>query len=67
MARVMHLRPPELAERLRLSTSTLAHWRVSGEGPRFIKHGRVVLYPEPEVEAWEKSRLRSAVHVAAAS
>lgn len=54
----MNLLPKEAAERLRVHPVTLAKWRVSGEGPRFIKFGRKVLYPLAELEAFEQSRLR---------
>ena len=53
----MHLTGDEVAQRLHMSTKTLANWRVSGEGPRFIKAGRRILDPMPEIEAWEQSRL----------
>lgn len=55
----MNLLPKEAAERLRISTGTLANWRVTGEGPRFIKFGRRVLYPVKEIEAFEQRCLRS--------
>ncbi len=56
MTEPTHLTPPQLAERLHRSVSTLANWRVRGDGPRFIP-GRPVLYPLAEVEAWEKARI----------
>lgn len=55
----MNLTPKEAAERLRLNINTLANWRVRGDGPRFIKMGRKVLYPLAEVEAFEQRQLRS--------
>jgi len=57
--KVLNLLPKEAAERLRVSVGTLANWRTSGEGPRYIKWGRKVLYPVPEIEAFEASHLRS--------
>lgn len=51
-----HLTAKELAERLRRKEQTLANWRVSGEGPKFIP-GRPVLYPLAEVEAWERANV----------
>jgi hypothetical protein len=59
----LNLTPEELAERWRISKGTLANWRVSGEGPRYIKFGRRVLYPLSEVEAFERKSLRNSVHV----
>lgn len=54
----MNLTPKEAADRLRTSAGTLSNWRGRGEGPRFIKLGRKVLYPLAEIEAFEQSRLR---------
>jgi len=55
----MNLLPDEAAARLRISKGTLANWRVTGEGPRFIEFGRRVLYPIKELEAFEQRCLRS--------
>jgi hypothetical protein len=55
----MNLLPKEAAERMRISVGTLANWRTRGEGPRYIKWGRKVLYPVPEIEAFEASHMRS--------
>jgi DNA-binding transcriptional regulator YiaG len=55
-----HLTPAMLAERLNVSLRSVERWRVSGEGPRYIRAGaRRILYPVPEVEAWEASRLHA--------
>ena len=52
-----YLRPPEAAEYVRLSTSTLAKMRVYGTGPSFIKAGaRVVLYSIVALDEWLASR-----------
>jgi len=61
MSQVVHLLPREVAERLRLSVGTLANFRCTGEGPRYVKLGRKILYLLDELQAWERSRLRSAV------
>lgn len=65
METVIHLTPEELAIRLKKytrdgkpNTGTLANWRVSGFGPRFIKLGSQVRYPLPEVEKWELSLIQ---------
>jgi excisionase family DNA binding protein len=42
----------EAAKRLRLSTSTLNKWRVTGEGPAFVKLGRRVLYRASDLSDW---------------
>jgi predicted site-specific integrase-resolvase len=54
-----NLLPQEAADRLRVSKGTLANWRTSGYGPRFVKFGRRVLYPETELAAFEQKNLRS--------
>lgn len=36
----------EAAERLGMKKGTLEVWRVQGRGPRFLKLGRAVRYPE---------------------
>jgi hypothetical protein len=48
----------ELADRLRLSPTTLRTWRCRGQGPCFVKAGRRVLYPESCVERWEHNLAR---------
>ncbi len=54
----MNLKPKDLAERWHVSTGTLANWRVRGEGPRYLKFGRKVLYRLKEIEAFEEKILR---------
>lgn len=49
----MHLKPEEVALRLRTTPGTLSNWRMQGRGPKYIKLGRKVLYPLREVEAFE--------------
>jgi hypothetical protein len=45
MERAVLLTQAESAELLRLSERTLERWRVSGDGPMFVKLGRRVMYP----------------------
>ena len=61
----MNLTTKEAAERLRLTVNTLANWRVRGDGPRFIKMGRKVLYPVAEIVAFEQKQLRASTSQAA--
>jgi hypothetical protein len=65
-----HLTPVELAERLAVSLRSLERWRVTGEGPAYLRVGaRRILYPLPAVEAWEGARQhasRAAEHAARA-
>lgn len=47
----------ELAARWRISHRTLEYWRSLGEGPRFIKIGRLVIYRMEDVVAFENRDL----------
>lgn len=47
----------ELAARWRISHRTLEYWRSLGEGPRFIKIGRLVIYQTEDVVAFENREL----------
>lgn len=49
------LTPKQLAERWGgiVSVQTLANWRASGKGPRFVKIGARVTYDVADVVAWE--------------
>lgn len=50
-----HLTPAETAKHLGLkSAGTLANWRMKGKGPRWVKHGRYVLYPVAAIEAYKR-------------
>lgn len=42
----------EVADMARTGASTVRYWRMQGTGPKGIKRGRRVLYPESAVEAW---------------
>lgn len=44
----------EAAEFLRLTRSTLDHYRCDGRGPVYRKHGARVFYPMPELIAWSE-------------
>ncbi len=48
----------EAAARLRLSPRTLERWRVTGNGPSFIKVGRLAYYTEDQIDTWLASRVR---------
>jgi len=52
------LNTEQLAKRWGRHVVTIRKWRSQGTGPKFIKLGRVVLYPLKEVEK-EESKLRS--------
>lgn len=51
------LTPNEAAERLRLCARTLERWRVSGDGPKFVKAGRQVFYRAGDLDEWIVSRV----------
>lgn len=53
-----YLTSEEAAIRLHLSPGTLCNWRVKGRGPKFVKFGAKVLYPEREVQEYEKRSVR---------
>lgn len=47
------LTPAEVAERLRVTRSTLTYWRSTDQGPAFVKLGKgSVRYPADALEAW---------------
>jgi predicted DNA-binding transcriptional regulator AlpA len=50
------LRTPAAAELLGVSISTLEKWRVSGQGPRFVKIGaRLVGYEKADLDTFRDS------------
>lgn len=58
---ITHLTPTEVAQALRLKgKNTLANWRAAKppKGPRWIKHGRAVLYPVEEVERYKREEFK---------
>lgn len=48
-----------IAERTGIAASTWCKRRVTGDGPRFIKAGRRVLYRWQDVEAWLLKQARN--------
>jgi hypothetical protein len=49
----------ETAVRLKVSESFLAKQRVSGGGPKYIKVGRVVRYPETAINEYLSAHVRT--------
>jgi hypothetical protein len=47
----------QAAEFLRLSPRTLDRLRLTGEGPRYRKFGRRVVYAIVDLEAWANERI----------
>ena len=52
------LDPKAAAVFLGISPWTLAEWRVAGEGPRFIKLGRLVRYAPSDLQIWLDANAR---------
>jgi hypothetical protein len=57
-----YLNAVELAARWQgaVTTGTLANWRSQRRGPPFVKVGSKVLYPVPDLEAWERQQMVAA-------
>lgn len=47
-----YLTTEEVAEMARTTASTVRYWRMVGKGPRGVKRGRRVLYPQSAVDRW---------------
>lgn len=52
------LTPTDLAKRWGISPVTLAMWRVQGDGPKYLKIGKKVLYSFDEIEKFEKQQTK---------
>ena len=50
------LKAKTLAERIGVTEGCLAKWRVSGEGPRFIRVQRSIAYDPRDVQEWLDAR-----------
>ena len=51
------LKEKQAAERLGVARRTLQRWRISGDGPPFVRIGpRRVAYPETALAAWCQGR-----------
>ena len=48
----------EAAQALGVSTSWLTKLRLTGDGPKYIKIGRRVVYDPADIEAWAAARKR---------
>ncbi len=48
----------DAAKYLGLTESTIAKWRMSGRGPRYIKAGARVLYDRADLDAWLETSKR---------
>jgi predicted DNA-binding transcriptional regulator AlpA len=52
------LTPEQVAQRLSCTTEWLAQLRYRGDGPRFVKLGRLVRYREHDIVAWVNDSVR---------
>lgn len=59
-----YLTTEEVAEIARTSPSTVRYWRMAGTGPKGVRRGRRVLYPESVVEQWMSADDDQAVRAA---
>lgn len=50
----------EVVQRYRglISYGTLCNWRSMGQGPAYLKAGKVVLYPTDSLVAWEEKNMK---------
>lgn len=58
-ARRPMLRTPEAASYTGLAASTLEKLRVHGDGPLYIRVGRVVVYDPDDLDAWLDAHKRA--------
>lgn len=49
---VVRLFGAETPEEIKTRQAYLAQLRFRGQGPRFVKHGRMILYPQDAVAEW---------------
>lgn len=49
----------EAAALLGLSASSLSKWRLTGDGPRYVKAGRRVMYRLADLMIYQEANLRS--------
>lgn len=54
-----YLNTKHAADYLAISPSTLNRMRVTGEGPRYAKAGRRVIYAAVDLDAWAEARKRT--------
>ncbi|KZM70968.1 helix-turn-helix domain-containing protein [Nocardia terpenica] len=59
--------PDELADYFHTTTKVLANERSSGTGPRFVKRGTKVLYPESAIAEYLNSNTLGSTEEAAAA
>jgi predicted DNA-binding transcriptional regulator AlpA len=58
MTDIQLLDEQEVSKRLSVSVNTLRYWRVSGDGPNYVKLGRLVRYDAVALEKFIERNLR---------
>lgn len=53
-------KPEELAQELGSTTGTLANWRSTGKGPKFVRIAGRIHYMRKDVEKWIESQINAA-------
>ena len=53
-----YLTTSEAAARCGFSPRTFEKYRVTGDGPRYVKRGKKVLYPSHELDTWMAAGIR---------
>jgi predicted DNA-binding transcriptional regulator AlpA len=56
MSQTIYLNQSESAMFLRISERTLERWRIEGQGPRFRRFGRRIVYAKTDLETWADDR-----------
>ncbi|WP_329348411.1 helix-turn-helix domain-containing protein [Streptomyces sp. NBC_01261] len=51
-SRAALLTPKQASEYLSIPVGTLANWRYQGDGPRYVKAGRLVRYRAVDLDSW---------------
>ena len=54
---ISNLTPQQAADAVGISKSTLAKLRLKGDGPKYLKIGKSILYRPNDVEEWMASRV----------
>jgi excisionase family DNA binding protein len=52
------MRTPDAAEYLGIPKSTLEKMRLTGDGPLYVKAGRIVVYRKSDIDRWLECRVR---------
>ena len=54
---IPNLTPQQAADVIGISKSTLAKLRLKGDGPKYLKIGKTILYRPPDIEEWMAGRI----------